>query len=82
MQKPTDCRRHRHIRVDAAHPGYISTSEDTSIGNRGFNCQWRIQALPGQKVNITLYDFSVFSTTRDRATAKGGSPLCYFKIYF
>ena len=69
-QKQSDCRHHRHIRVDATKPGYIARNEATPTGNT-YNCPWRLQALPGQKLNITLYDFSVFNGTYNQAGLNG-----------
>ena len=50
------CSRHQHYTV-TGDAGYIS-SGGPGGGEIGFPCPWRLRVLPGQKLNITLYDFS------------------------
>ncbi len=44
------------VRVNAGH-GYIASviTEETGVGSA--DCPWQIRAKPGQKINVTLYDF-------------------------
>ena len=50
-----------HALPTSTQNGFISSSGTS----RDSGCLWRLRALPGQRLNITLYDFSVFrpSTT-------------------
>ena len=43
-----------HVLRPGSTSGYISSSL------RGSQCPWSIRALPGQRLNITLFDFSIF----------------------
>ena len=38
--------------------GYISSSSVQENGDGSIRCPWKIQAMPGQRVNVTLINFN------------------------
>jgi len=54
--------------------GYLSNyvTELTGCGN--IDSPWRVQTLPGQRVNLTLIDFGVTSMSAATSSAAGTSP--------
>ena len=62
------------IRLNATTPGYLASvvAEETRKGSHG--CPWLLQARPGEKINITLIDFTREDTSSCTAyaTIKGG----------
>ena len=47
--------------------GYILSSVTAKTGLGSRNCPWLIKAKPGQRINVTVYDFSSRSRTDDVA---------------
>ena len=70
IQKSSDCRRHRHSKINLSSNGYIAsaTASGTS-GHINSNCPWRLIAQPGQRINLTLYDFSLFDQKNKKEKA-------------
>ena len=60
------CQAYRPLTVnlsddDVLSPGYISSAvtDDTGLGTA--YCPWRLTTKPGQRLNLTLYDFNVLN---------------------
>ena len=56
MSQTTDCTSPSY--VDVRGGGYLSTlmTQELSVGSQA--CPWRLYAMPGQRINFTLLDFS------------------------
>ena len=51
------CRYENEV-VLSTHPGFISNTVSTAKGVGTITCPWKIKLAPGQRINLTLYDFS------------------------
>ena len=53
--------------------GYIANVVTEGTGYGTSFCPWKIKLAPGQRINITLYDFGVLRYNKE-------SPLCQVKL--
>lgn len=71
---------HHHdvvIKRRAAKEGYIASIVTDELSYGSSNCPWRLEALPGQRINISRLDFIRHSQT---SAGSGNSPrpeMCY-----
>ena len=56
------CQSHHHIKLNKS-TGYIATIETEEHGFGSADCPWKITVNPGQKINITLFNFARYSIT-------------------
>lgn len=56
--------------------GYIGSlfTKETELGSA--RCPWKISVQPGQRVNLTLYDYSMH-TRKDTSLSSQGEKLCF-----
>ena len=57
--------------------GYISSSITMETGRGSQACPWRIEVLPGQRINITLYNFARAGGGEDAGLAERKPKVCY-----
>ncbi|ELT96967.1 hypothetical protein CAPTEDRAFT_228921 [Capitella teleta] len=53
------CHPQNQLLVNASSPGYLSSVVTDEVGLGTHTCPWVLTASPGQRINLTLLDFSV-----------------------
>ena len=69
--KPDECRSASFVEVTAAH-GYISSMITETTGCGSIDTPWLLRARPGQRLNVTLWDFD--SVHRKDSGPSAGHP--------
>ncbi|KAK2171625.1 hypothetical protein NP493_1050g01005 [Ridgeia piscesae] len=67
------CARHEPVLV-AARSGFLSSLVSLQTGCGSIDSPWLVRARPGQKINITLWDFAIMTHRSPRPAAS--SPVC------
>ena len=62
------CKSYESVELDGTE-GYIGNVVTEGTGYGTSFCPWKIKLAPGQKINITLYDFGVLRYNKE-------SPIC------
>ena len=57
-----ECATTGHIEVPPSASGYLASITTQEHGFGATNCPWVITARPGQKINVTLYDFADYAS--------------------
>jgi len=57
MSAKADCHAHRPIVVTDSN-GYLASLTAAETGCGTSDAPWLIEAMPGQRINVTLFDFS------------------------
>lgn len=73
----SQCRRQHYMLLPPSR-GFISSHAAQEFGY-GASCPWRIQASPGQRINLTLFDFTSRLALEDSLT--GGTQRTYCRKY-
>lgn len=68
-----ECQQHRPLALTNL-TGYLASLVSAETGCGTADAPWSITGLPGQRVNITLFDFSVDSVRMTDAVVGGGGP--------
>ena len=71
--KQRQCQSHHHIKLNKS-KGYIATVETEEHGFGSAECPWNIVVNPGQRINITLYNFARHTVT---TTGDARPDVCY-----
>ena len=66
------CKSYESVELDGVE-GYIGNVVTEGTGYGTSFCPWKIKLAPGQRINITLYDFGVLRYNKE-------SPLCQVKL--
>jgi len=67
------CQDHTDLPVtEASNHGYIASIVTSDLPQcDGTRHPWIVTALPGQRINLTLYDFSIDQSTANRQIDRG-----------
>ena len=68
-----------HVLPPITDTGYISNAVSVINGIGSTSCPWVLQVLPGQRINLTLYDFMVadrYKTGSAHRDAERGERYC------
>ena len=68
-----------HVLPPITDTGYISNAVSAINGIGNTSCPWVLQVLPGQRINLTLYDFMVadrYKTGSAHRDAERGERYC------
>ena len=59
--------------------GHLSSWVTATDGCGSASCPWVVEALPGQRLNVTIFDFSI--SARNSSSARGGKPRPGYPLY-
>ena len=68
------CESSSYVKIQTS-AGFLASSVTQQTGCGSASCPWRLEALPGQRINLTLYDFSKTETER-KGRFYTGDPTC------
>ena len=68
--RESQCRYDNHYPLPPP-SGYISSEALPSATGTHVPCSWRLSASPGQQINLTLYDFSVWQYGQGTGSSRG-----------
>ena len=68
------------IAVNARHGGFLASAVTEERGLGTFACPWLLQAGPGQRLNITLWDFTGPATLLQDSKHLRNSPNDVLKV--
>jgi len=85
MAAKADCHAHRPIVVSDP-SGYLASLTAAETGCGTSDAPWLIQVMPGQRINVTLFDFSppdvaLHSQVRQQMLLDRFSAACCYKAY-